>query len=465
MEIEKENPLKTINDLENLNFYIPNYQRGYRWGKIEVNALLQDILDFYQTDRNKESFYCLQPIVVKKDSKRYKVIDGQQRLTTIFLIIKFLNNKDIFDINYQTRRESNDFLKNIQNKLDLEEIENIDFFYFLNAYKEIKKFFNDKVNEISKEEFLQTLLYSCKVLWYEISEQEKENEVFIRLNIGKIPLLEAENIKALFLAENENIDEDEQKERAEAWYEAEIKAREDNDFRYCVLNKIDEKNLMYNELGKPVIKDDILRVESYLKSIVPSSEILFNYFYKYYKDKTIDKKWEEFISSINTLESFSYKGVEKIDREIFHYIGYLILSGENIFDIYQFWLKNKDKHLILQPMTCAKELREFLYEEGYDILKENTVLSSNKVYSVMLARFSYTNREVHELYPYIGKILDNYDYSTGLYIKREIRDLKNKCKGLSAVKNKEAESELNKVINKLELLYKEYDHDNCTEHL
>ena len=78
MEIEKENPLKTINDLENLNFYIPNYQRGYRWGKIEVNALLQDILDFYQTDRNKESFYCLQPIVVKKDFKKYKVIDGQQ---------------------------------------------------------------------------------------------------------------------------------------------------------------------------------------------------------------------------------------------------------------------------------------------------------------------------------------------------------------------------------------------------
>lgn len=343
MEIEKENPLKTIKDLENLNFYIPNYQRGYRWGKIEVNALLQDILDFYQTDRNKESFYCLQPIVVKKDFKRYKVIDGQQRLTTIFLIIKFLNNKDIFDINYQTRRESNDFLKNIHNKLDSKRV-NIDFFYFLNAYKEIKKFFNDKMEEISKEEFLQTLLYSCKVLWYEISEQEKENEVFIRLNIGKIPLLEAENIKALFLAENEYIEEDELKERAEAWYEAEIKAREDNDFRYCVLNKINEKNLMYNEFGKPVIKDDILRVESYLKAIVPSNEKLFDYFYKYYKDKTIDKKWEEFISSVNTLESFSFKGVGKIDREIFHSIGYLILSGENIFDIYQFWLKNKDKN-------------------------------------------------------------------------------------------------------------------------
>ena len=96
--MEKDS-LKTIKDLENFNFYIPNYQRGYRWDKIEVNALLQDILDFYQTDKNQESFYCLQPIVVKKDSKKYKVIDGQQRLTTIFLIIKFLDNKDIFNIN------------------------------------------------------------------------------------------------------------------------------------------------------------------------------------------------------------------------------------------------------------------------------------------------------------------------------------------------------------------------------
>lgn len=291
--MEKDS-LKTIKDLENFNFYIPNYQRGYRWDKIEVNALLQDILDFYQTDKNQESFYCLQPIVVKKDSKKYKVIDGQQRLTTIFLIIKFLDNKDIFNINYQTRRKSNDFLKNIQNKLDSEEIENIDFFYFLNAYKEIKLFFNDKKDEISKKEFLEVLLYRCKILWYEISEQEKENEVFIRLNIGKIPLLETENIKALFLAENENIDEDELKERAEAWYEAEIKSREDNDFRYCVL--------------------------------------------------------------------------KKIDREIFHYIGYLILSGENIFDIYQLWLKNKDKNKFKDTLFSRIKSKVSNYIQNIDEL-------------------------------------------------------------------------------------------------
>ena len=339
--MEKDS-LKTIKDLQNFNFYIPNYQRGYRWGKREVNALLQDILDFYETETNQADFYCLQPIVVKKYSKGYKVIDGQQRLTTIFLIIKFLAEEDIFDISYQTRINSNDFLKNIQHKLDLkEEIENIDYFYFLNTYEEIKIFFN---KNISKKEFLNTLFYRCKVLWYEISEQEKENEVFIRLNIGKIPLLEAENIKALFLAENEDIEEDELKDRAEAWYEAEIKARERNDFRYCVLNKINEKNLMYNELGKPVIKDDILRVESYLKAIVPNKNILFDYFYEAYKNKKINEKWEEFIRSVKTLEGFSFEGIEKIDREIFHYIGYLILSGENIFDIYQFWLKNKDKN-------------------------------------------------------------------------------------------------------------------------
>ena len=66
--------LKALKDLENLNFFIPNYQRGYRWGKQEINALLEDVWDFAQM--KQDGFYCLQPIVVKKNDKRYNVIDG-----------------------------------------------------------------------------------------------------------------------------------------------------------------------------------------------------------------------------------------------------------------------------------------------------------------------------------------------------------------------------------------------------
>ncbi len=86
--MSQNNELKSIKDLENYNFLIPNYQRGYRWSDREVGILLEDIWDFANTEQ-KDSFYCLQPIVVKQNGKQYNVIDGQQRLTTIFLIVKF----------------------------------------------------------------------------------------------------------------------------------------------------------------------------------------------------------------------------------------------------------------------------------------------------------------------------------------------------------------------------------------
>ena len=81
--------LRSIRDLINAKekFYIPSYQRGYRWTEQQVLDLLNDILEF----RNKNSgFYCLQPVVVKKLSNGYwELLDGQQRLTTLFIILKY----------------------------------------------------------------------------------------------------------------------------------------------------------------------------------------------------------------------------------------------------------------------------------------------------------------------------------------------------------------------------------------
>ena len=68
------------------HFYIPSYQRGYRWDDRQVEDLLKDIWDFARNDEKKKTdFYCLQPIVVKIDKQNNKwiVIDGQQRLRTL----------------------------------------------------------------------------------------------------------------------------------------------------------------------------------------------------------------------------------------------------------------------------------------------------------------------------------------------------------------------------------------------
>lgn len=369
--------LRAIGDLKGENFVIPSYQRGYRWTSKEVKALLQDIWDFTQME-NQPDFYCLQPIVVKKNREKYNVIDGQQRLTTIFLMIKFLQNRDYFTIDYQSRLKSAEFLKNIQHS-NADKDKNIDFYHFDKAYSYIKGFFEN--DNTDKNNFEKILIDKCKVLWYEIAEKENENEVFIRLNIGKIPLVEAENIKALFLSKNDELDSEDLKERAELWYKSEIEARENRDFRYCVLNKIDEKNIEQKS-----IKDDILRIDVYLKAIVPYSKeeyYLFDYFYKSYRDGTLNDRWEELEKSINTLSGFAGgKANSKIDREIFHYLGFLILSGKNIDSLYREWKNNTNKELfakklleiIQEKISKIKNIEELHYKNDKEKIKDILLL-------------------------------------------------------------------------------------------
>ena len=81
-----------INNLKGDHFFVEDYQRGYKWGIQQVQELLTDIKDFNRA--GIESFYCLQPVVVKTISEnKYELIDGQQRLTTIFIILQSLGEK------------------------------------------------------------------------------------------------------------------------------------------------------------------------------------------------------------------------------------------------------------------------------------------------------------------------------------------------------------------------------------
>lgn len=70
------------------NFWIPSYQRGYRWTADEVTKLLDDIW------KSAGQPYSLQPIVVKKrEVDAWELIDGQQRLTTLWLIFNYMQKK------------------------------------------------------------------------------------------------------------------------------------------------------------------------------------------------------------------------------------------------------------------------------------------------------------------------------------------------------------------------------------
>lgn len=101
---------KTISSLSG-NFRLPGYQRGYRWTSDEIERLLDDLFEW--NENSPKGFYYLQPIVVKNLGKNadgideYELIDGQQRLTTIYLILlaikKWLPAPDFYSLSYDTR--------------------------------------------------------------------------------------------------------------------------------------------------------------------------------------------------------------------------------------------------------------------------------------------------------------------------------------------------------------------------
>lgn len=203
--------LKTINELRNHKFLIPAYQRGYRWTNIEISELLNDINSFtprsIDNQSDERTWYCLQPIVVKKNHNEcFEVIDGQQRLTTIYLILSYLNQDyleskrdKVFELDYETRPNSKKFLKDLEHIQETNN-ENIDFYYISEAYQSISSWFEEKLqdNFFDKSNFLSKFKFHSRVIWYESSEEDPIS-IFTRINIGKIPLTNSELIKALFL--------------------------------------------------------------------------------------------------------------------------------------------------------------------------------------------------------------------------------------------------------------------------
>ena len=192
-----------------LNYFIPAYQRGYRWSPTQVKQLLDDIWEFIRTPHAGQ-FYCLQPLVVKTrpGDGSVEVVDGQQRLTTIHLILTYLKPmasmlaKTFFRLTFETRGDTS---RPPLDPIDLSrEQENIDYYHICQAYREIQKWCKEHPED-EQLVLMQHLLNSdkagrnVKVIWFELGDHENVVEAFTRLNVGKIRLTNDELIRALFL--------------------------------------------------------------------------------------------------------------------------------------------------------------------------------------------------------------------------------------------------------------------------
>lgn len=393
---EIENPnfrLKAIAEFldGNHHFYIPSYQRGYRWDQTQVEDLLKDIWDFAKNDEKKKSdFYCLQPVVVKedKDNNRWIVIDGQQRLTTLSLLLSFIKESSrtpfvvgssMYEIKYHTRSNL-DFNTPVKDA-------DIDSFHVFQAKEIINKWFIDRIEEIDYSAIEKVLfnksadVAQVKVIWY-VTENENDIDsikIFNNLNKGKIKLTNAELIKALFILKAQEIKNEKKVEELNIhelsyeWNEIENNLQ-DNRLWYFIANKD------YN----PATRIDIIFDFLTEKEKKDDDDFAYRKFQNLY-DKSDDVFW-----NVKKVENFSeaWKKVKEVyhtflywyeDSSLYHYVGYLIYNGISISTIYneckdlsKSQTVNKLQNLIGQKLLNFNkiDIDGYSYSENYDQCKK-----------------------------------------------------------------------------------------------
>ena len=229
----------SVKDLLEVHFHIPSYQRGYRWTEEEVLGLLKDLSEYADSKRlakNISKFYCLQPLVVKKQNSKYEVIDGQQRLTTVFLILKALEQyaKDALGLegytlmhpDYATRTNCETFFKTEAFKKFSDE--NLDFLHISNAYQTIIKWLDSPRKKNDIFDILSSETFNAQFIWYEIDENENAYEVFRRLNSGKLSLTNSELVKAVILNDEDKDEGFNQEDAAREWENIENQLENDD---------------------------------------------------------------------------------------------------------------------------------------------------------------------------------------------------------------------------------------------
>lgn len=149
--------MATIKELKTKQFIIPIYQRNYAWSDIEIHQMIDDIINV-STDK----YHIGSLVLFDKGNNYFEVTDGQQRLTTLALILFVLEEKEIrLSIRFEAREENNKILEQLKsnddNALNNEENELI---YAL------KRYIKPKLEEIGdeKKEFLKKNLLEKVIL-------------------------------------------------------------------------------------------------------------------------------------------------------------------------------------------------------------------------------------------------------------------------------------------------------------
>ena len=393
---ENKIELKSVSELLGMKFFIPSYQRGYRWTDLQIENLLNDILEFSKGVDG--DFYCLQPLVVKERKKdlladikqansieevenllkgEWIVIDGQQRLTTIYLILKALENENCPSIKYE--RES--YIEVCDSSDEIKK-ENIEIYHLTSAKKCIRKWIETNLKD-SSNTFCNKILEQTKFIFYNVGDVSEEQDIFNNLNSGKIALTNAELIKALFLNKVGKEDiahrEVEQRLLADEFDQIERTLRQD-DFWYFLagntrkpsscINLLFDLMLESSEKNGKYRTDEPFRTFFYFNDLINGNESKDSY-----KESKII--WENVRKVFYIMEGWFN------DSVMYNLIGYhrAANGGKTLCEIYKKFCEEKSKNKFKKWLVDeCKNLID--YPDGFMQLRYDE--NKDKVFNLLL---------------------------------------------------------------------------------
>lgn len=409
---ENKIELKSVSELLEMKFFIPSYQRGYRWTDLQIENLLNDILEFSKGVDG--DFYCLQPLVVKEQKKdllaeikqansiedeenllkgKWTVIDGQQRLTTIYLILKALENEKCPSIEYER-----DSYIQVCNSSDEIKKDNIEIYHLTSAKHfidrwihiekradEEKKWINPKNIEIDTKKFCNKILEQTKFIFYNVGDvsEEQEHDIFNNLNSGKIALTNAELIKALFLnkAGKEDIAHREVEQRllADEFDQIERTLRQDKFWYFLAGNTPQPSscvNLLFDLMLESSVQNGKYRTDEPFRTFFYFNDLINgNESEDSYKESKII--WEKVRKVFHIMEGWFN------DSVMYNLIGYhrAANGGKTLCEIYKKFCEEKSKNEFKEWLVdeCKNHID---YPDGFMQLRYDE--NKDKVFNLLL---------------------------------------------------------------------------------
>lgn len=431
--VKKENIKKSI---------IPNYQRGYKWEISNVEDLLNDINNINNIDKNE---HCLHNLTIIENENKWEIIDGQQRLTTIFLILKYLG-KEYYSLSYKIRQntedffnnEINDIIKNLKDNKYKKELELFndmknknnnydkqDIYYICRALFTIYNWFNKNYKDKPIEEFIEKLesVYFYK---HGIKTNIKGEAIFSNLNSGRVPLTDIELIKADLIIniskletkgnENEILINEKRSNIGRLWDEMESWLAQDEVWYWIAPknNSINKLLLLFN-----------------LCSELKEGKNIYEKYYNYVYDKNLKCDYSKIKTIWENIKNYYYTIKDwYLDNDLYHLIGIIVSFGININEFIEnnSNIKNKNElksklknEIIIHLKLTNKDNKLKFGDIDYLELDYNNDKDEvNKIFTLLNCLEGYNNKDnrFNEHFRYRFYIHNKYNWSIEHIIPR-----------------------------------------------